>query len=629
MKDWAHEWTDEEIETLKEKLAKTYEQAAREMRQKLDDYLKSFDEENSRWKMELAGGHATKKQYDAWLKAQSVRREFLVDMSETLATDAADTNRLAADIINDTLPRVYAENANYAAYGIESHFGKTHMFDMYDQNTVRRIMRMGEHDQIIHEVIPIGPPNTPLQSLRVYPDAVKDVLWNRQKFTASIAQSILQGESIPNAAKRLQVILNMDRGMAVRAARTAMTSAENAGRTDSYRRARKMGIELEQQWLATTDERTRETHRLLDGQHVQVGKSFCPHGYGSEYSIRFPGDPAARGDMTWNCFIGETLVTTDSQIKASYCHEYVGELITIDTSSGVHFTCTPNHPILTPRGWVAAKSLNDGDNLLITGRSGAKRSFWEPNVNHAFASMETVHELFDVLFAKRATATGVDFHGDIATSDVEVVAKKGFLVFRFDSSIFKRIGKLALKPSDTLDFCEGTTMKRLRRIVVAASRIMSSLGVCAPLIWGHGSHSDVHGLRATTGCNSSITEYAIDNLPAETMVRSELLSRLSRQVFVDKVVNVKISSTRGTQVYNLQTDSGYYFANEQDNGKFIIAKNCRCTLIAWFPEDGNESLDERWSDLPPGMTYEQWKKGKPKSVKTIAKEKRKKNGKSG
>jgi hypothetical protein len=33
--------------------------------------------------------------------------------------------------------------------------------------------------------------------------------------------------------------------------------------------------------------------------------------------------------------------------------------------------------------------------------------------------------------------------------------------------------------------------------------------------------------------------------------------------------------------------------------------NCRCTLVAWFP-DSVEDVD-RWSRLPEGMTYEQWK----------------------
>lgn len=302
MHDIAHEWTDEEIRKLRRKFRRTYEQAAREMRRKLDDYLAEFDKANREWKDALKAGDVTKKQYDAWLKSQSMRRDYLVDMSATLAHDAANTNRLCADMINDALPRVYAENANYAAYGIESHFGKTHMFDMYDQDTIRRIMGMDEDDQIIHEVIPYGP-ITPdkelLQSVRVNPNEVRFVAWNRQKFTASIAQSILQGESIPNTAKRLTEVLNMDERMAARAARTAMTSAENAGRTDSYRRAHGMGIDLEQEWLATTDERTRESHRELDGQHVPVGKSFMVPSNG--HLIRFPGDPAAHGSETWNC----------------------------------------------------------------------------------------------------------------------------------------------------------------------------------------------------------------------------------------------------------------------------------------------------------------------------------------
>lgn len=596
MADQAHEWTDEEIERLERRFRRQYNQASREMRKRLDDMMESYDKANAEWKQRVKSGDATQEDYDGWLKGQATDRAFVQSMAQTLAQDANRTNQLAMDTVNDAIPSVFAENANYAAFEVEHGIGyETHAFDLYDQSTVRRLIR----DQ--PDLLP------PLPNPRM--DNGRDLRWNRQKFASVITQSVLQGESIPKAADRISRVMRMNEAAATRAARTALTGAENAGRIDSYRRAQNIGIELEQEWLATHDERTRITHRLLDGEHVPVGERFVPDGYGDKYSIGFPGDPTALGEMVWNCFIGETLVTTDSQIKASYCHEYVGELITIDTSSGVHFTCTPNHPILTPRGWVAAKSLNYGDNLLVTGRSGVKRSFWKPNVNHAFASMKTVHELFDVLFAKRATVTGVDFHGDIATSDVEIVAKKGFLGFRLDSSIFKRIGKLALKPSDTLDFCEGTTMKRLRRIVVAASSIMSSLGVCAPLVWGHGSHSDVHGLRATTGCNSSVAEYAIDNLPAETMVRSELLGRLSGQVFVDEVVNVKISSTRGTQVYNLQTDSGYYFANERGNGKFIIAKNCRCTLVAWLPSIAKED-NRSWAKMPDGMTYDEWKHNK-------------------
>lgn len=298
--DIAHEWTDEQIEKLQKKFDRTYSQASKEMREKLDTFLKDFDESNKRWKREVAQGHVTQAQYKAWLSAQSRRKEFLVDMSDVLARDAANTNRLAADMINDELPRVYAENANYAAYGIESRLGRdTHAFDLYDQDTVRNIMGMGEDDQIMHEVITEGVPNVPYQSMRVHPELVKDVRWNRQHFTSAIAQSILQGESIPNTAKRLQSVLNMDKNMATRAARTAMTSAENMGRLDSYNRAKKIGIELEQEWLATLDERTRTSHRELNGQHVPIGQLF--HVPSNGHTLRFPADPAAHGSEIWNC----------------------------------------------------------------------------------------------------------------------------------------------------------------------------------------------------------------------------------------------------------------------------------------------------------------------------------------
>lgn len=300
MADQAHEWTDGQIEELQRRFDAAYSQAAREMRKKLEEHLSDYDEANREWKKAVRAGEETEEEYKAWLRSQATRRDYLVDMTTTLASDAARTNQLAADMINDTLPSVYAENADYAAYGIEASLRRnTHAFDLVDQSTIRRLMGLDEDGQIIHEVVPYGPllpekERLNLQSLRVEPKKVKDVAWNRQKFNAAIVQSILQGESIPNTAKRLREVLNMDRNMAVRAARTAMTSAENAGRVDSYTRAKRIGIKLEQEWLATLDERTRSSHRQLDGTHVPVGEKF-------DNGLEFPGDPKGPGHEIWNC----------------------------------------------------------------------------------------------------------------------------------------------------------------------------------------------------------------------------------------------------------------------------------------------------------------------------------------
>lgn len=300
MADRAHEWTDEQIERLNRRLAREYSQAAMEMRTKLNAYLEDYEYANQSWKDAVRSGEATMEEYRKWLASQASKRRYVVDMTDMLANDAFNTSQRAFEIINDAIPQVYAENANWAAYSIENGIGRdTGGFALYDQDTVRRLMSMDDDDQVIHEVVPYGPilpekQRLNLQSLRVEPEKVKYVRWNRQKFTSAITQSILQGESIPNAVKRLAGVLNMDKNMATRAARTAMTSAENAGRVDSYERAKRIGIELEQEWMATLDERTRASHRLLDGQHVPVGQKFSN-------GLRFPADPSGDGSEIWNC----------------------------------------------------------------------------------------------------------------------------------------------------------------------------------------------------------------------------------------------------------------------------------------------------------------------------------------
>ena len=282
--DVAHDWTDEQIDALKKRFSSEYGKARREMRGKVKTMLADYDERNEGWKARLAKGEVTQAEYDAWLRGQAAQKRYTQDIADALALDARHADELAMDAINDVIPYVYSENANRAAYDIESAIGyDTHSFDLYDQSTVRRLIR----DQ--PELLP------PVPQPRL--DKGKDRRWNKQKFSSAITQSILQGESIPQASERLMRVLKMDEDSAVRAARTAITGAENAGRVDSFRRAKRIGIDLEQQWMATLDMRTRHSHRQLDGQHVPVGEKFKVDGV----ELEFPADPTAPPEYVYNC----------------------------------------------------------------------------------------------------------------------------------------------------------------------------------------------------------------------------------------------------------------------------------------------------------------------------------------
>ena len=179
--------------------------------------------------------------------------------------------------------RVYAENANMAAYAIEGAMGAYTGYTLLDDDTVRLLAM--ESGALVPEV--------------PYPKTqrAKDVRWNRQRFRSAITQGILQGESVPKVAERVQSVVGMDSRAATRAARTALTGAQNAGRVNAYERMADEGCRLKQEWMATRDTRTRDSHRKLDGERVAVGESWRAE----RGELRFPGDPQAHPAETWNC----------------------------------------------------------------------------------------------------------------------------------------------------------------------------------------------------------------------------------------------------------------------------------------------------------------------------------------
>lgn len=226
----------------------------------------------------------TEQDYIEWRLAQIGRGKRFEALRDKIAERITRANEIAMQYINDATPGIYALNRNWVAYTIELLAGDVG-FDIWDEQTVRRL--------IVEE--PEVMPNYPEEK------AVKrgiDLAWGKKQITSSITSGILQGKSIKKIADGLQKrIPEMSRASAIRAARTAITGAENAGRMDSYKAAAEMGIKIRKRWVATKDGRTRHAHRRLDGQTVDWDKPFS-----SELGkIRFPGDPRAKPGNVYNC----------------------------------------------------------------------------------------------------------------------------------------------------------------------------------------------------------------------------------------------------------------------------------------------------------------------------------------
>lgn len=284
MPDQAHRETDKELEKMERKLRVVYGQAAARSQQKANRFFEKFAELDRIKKQQVKEGKLDQETYLAWRRNKMAMGENYRAMVDTLTSDMVNTNQIAASVINGHLPEVYANNYNFGTYQIEHDSQMNTSFTLYDRQTVERLMR-GNPD-----VIPI--------KARV--DIPKDKLWNKQKINSVITQSILTGDSIPDIAKSLQKVAEMNKIAAVRTARTATTSAQNGGRVDSYKRAQEMGIKLRQQWMATLDGRTRDSHRALDGEIIAVAKDKW-HPAKFSNGCRFPGDPQGPGHEIYNC----------------------------------------------------------------------------------------------------------------------------------------------------------------------------------------------------------------------------------------------------------------------------------------------------------------------------------------
>lgn len=284
MADLGHKLTDKELAALEKRIRAVYETASKELQTEVDRYFSYFVERDKHQKGLLEAGKITEQQYKQWRLAQIGRGERLEALRDLMAERYTKANEIAIAYVNDATPGIYALNRNYTAYTIEQVHGNVG-FTLFNEQTVKRLIDEEP------DVMPYYPEKR----------AVKrgiDLAYGKKQITASITSSILQGKSIGKMADDLQYrIKDMNRTSAIRAARTAATSAQNAGRQDTFEAAAKMGVQVRKRWVATKDKKTRTDHALVDGQTVDYDKPFIVGGE----KMMFPGDGTASAGNVYNC----------------------------------------------------------------------------------------------------------------------------------------------------------------------------------------------------------------------------------------------------------------------------------------------------------------------------------------
>jgi len=121
----------------------------------------------------------------------------------------------------------------------------------------------------------------------------------RKRIANAVARGIGKEESSAQIARRIRdEVEPMSYSRARTIARTeshqsAMTGQQEAAEVT----AEELGLTMKKEWMATIDDRTRESHSAADGQMVPLDDSFTVGGA----DLRYPGDPGGPAEEVINC----------------------------------------------------------------------------------------------------------------------------------------------------------------------------------------------------------------------------------------------------------------------------------------------------------------------------------------
>lgn len=303
------------------------------------------------------------------------------------------------------------------------------------------------------------------------------------------------------------------------------------------------------------------------------------------------------------CFTGDTRIESPSPIEKGYKREYSGPLVTIRTARGNELTGTPNHPVLTDKGWIALGLLREGENVVSRSRVEDERTGGNPNIDHQPSTIAEI--VCSLAFAEssrteRVEAVGMDFHGDGTNGQVDVVTTarglgvgihtegsqhvaehefigrnfephalvcvgtSGELFFGVDAGDVAHFGGEAVATEPfTVDFGADPPL---------ASVVSSIAEVAGPFGVNISDMSITGGLGLAAGIESTAPQLRLDRRVADTDGGGDFVQpTFPFEVSADRIIHVlwTHNDERSVRhVYNLQTADHYYVANN------IITHNC-------------------------------------------------------
>ena len=420
-------------------------------------------------------------------------------------------------------------------------------------------------------------------------EALQTRISNRARLLASgyrdyaqeIVKNTLAGEEYLTAnqiRKRLEEVMPRERAELI--ARNETLYAIRSGRLEiDEGLAEKYGLNVRLVWRTSGDSKVCPVCAAMAGRTVDLGKPFDDVVMTEDGEVAWAQDSwNDNGRITSahpNCVLGDTQVLADG-VKVATKMNYSGEIVELKTASGKNLSVTPNHILLTARGWVAAKNLKQGDKVVaysdgvevLMGDNAV-----EPRIPSIAEEFVTFSKSSGVLSVE-VPVTSKDFKGDALTDEkVQVILPNGFLRDKRNLSsrefrdylpfVGGEVRSPALPGIGSID-------QLLVGALLASNGVVGSSCESLALLGSKSGHAGIHRFTSATAYNTRLQEAAADRSSTDMEALSKSFLANARLILLDDVVDIKIKSVHNTPVYDLETTSTLYTANG------IISSNCRC-----------------------------------------------------
>lgn len=242
-----------------------------------------------------------------------------------------------------------------------------------------------------------------------------------------------------------------------------------------------------------------------------------------------------------HCVPAGTLVNGPST-EYGFRRWYEGKVVVIGMADGHELTITPNHPVLTQRGWVAAGLIEVGDQVAQRSRS-QRDTLLVPNEQHVPSPIEDVWGALRVDGLVSVPVATEDFHGDGlgSKSKVDIVAADCLFADERDVALCECgcqvVGAVARTASvaDPLASVGDATLVEFG-IRLAATRLVSGRGIRDVFLSRQGLSVQDGSLAHASALDACLAQPARHDISRHGVADGERLLRNAGDVVGNEIV---------------------------------------------------------------------------------------------